>query len=394
MVLLHALHAIRVDLNVIHVNYQLRGEASEKDAELVRAACERLNVPCEIRVINLQKKLANGGNLQDEARKVRYSWFDDILQNHPDSRIALAHHRNDQIETFTMNLARKSGVLGLSSMKYEHNGIIRPLIDFSKEEILTYAKNHQIEWREDESNSINKYSRNRFRNEFIPFLNREIDTFSASVLRLIDAFQEKQSELEQAVESFVRTIRETGALPISQFKALRQLEQIELLRELGISASYLPRFSELSKRGKRLEFNQAEFASVVRDENQLTFLKKEYISYELIIQEVDSLPSNFNKWQVYFDASKIKGKLQVRKWKIGDRISPIGMKGSQLVSDIIKDAKITADKKRRVAVVHDDDEILWCVGFKVARTAIADSNSAEILCCTVIDAARVQSEDQ
>ena len=394
MVLLHALHAIRVDLNVIHVNYQLRGEASEKDAELVRAACERLNVPCEIRVTNLQKKLANGGNLQDEARKVRYSWFDDILMKHPDSRIALAHHRNDQIETFTMNLARKSGVLGLSSMKYEHNGIIRPLIDFSKEEILIYAKNHQIEWREDESNSINKYSRNRFRNEFIPFLNREIDTFSASVLRLIDAFQEKQSELEQAVESFVRTIRETGALPIFKFKALRQLEQIELLRELGISASYLPRFSELSKRGKRLEFNQAEFASVVRDENQLTFLKKEYISYELIIQEVDSLPSNFNKWQVYFDASKIKGKLQVRKWKIGDRISPIGMKGSQLVSDIIKDAKITADKKRRVAVVHDDDEILWCVGFKVARTAIADSNSAEILCCTIIDAALVQSEDQ
>ncbi|MFK7787598.1 MAG: tRNA lysidine(34) synthetase TilS [Crocinitomicaceae bacterium] len=394
MVLLHALHRLNINLRVIHVNYQLRGEDSELDAELVETTCRALGVPFEIRAINLKEQLENGGNLQEEARNVRYSWFDEILQENSKNRIALAHHQDDQVETFLMNLARKSGVLGLACMKYEHKGIVRPMIDFSKLEILKYAKTHKVQWRQDQSNATNNYTRNRLRNEFIPLIHSEIQGFNDSVIALIRSFQEKQIELERTVASILKSIYETGALSRSRFEALDELEQIEVLRQLGISPSYLPRLINLTERGKRLEFNHSAFESVVRDEDQFTFLKKELSSFELHLEKVDSLPKVFDKAHAYLDKSKIQGELRLRKWEIGDRIAPIGMKGSQLISDIIKDAKINADSKRNQLVMHDDANILWCVGLKISRKAIAEAHSTEILRCSIIDSRAEESEVQ
>ena len=394
MVLLHLLNNLKVNLTVIHVNYQLRGEESIRDAELVQTVCFELGVPCEIRTVDLKKTLENGGNLQDEARKVRYSWFDEILEEDSANCIALAHHQDDQVETFLMNLARKSGIVGLACMKQEHDGIVRPLLDFSKAEILKYAQNNNLQWREDQSNQSNNYTRNRLRNEFIPFVKSEIVDFDSSVLLLIDAFQQTQLELEQTVHPIVASIIESAALPFSSFNDLNEFEQVELFRQLKIPASYVPRLNSLTKRGKRLEFNDALFESVVRDEDQFTFLEKEHQSVQLLVQEVDSLPISFDKHQAYFDASKINGKLQLRTWEVGDRISPIGMNGSQLVSDIIKDSKITADAKRDQLVVYDTDSILWCVGLKISRNAIADANTKKILRCSIIDSAAEESEVQ
>lgn len=384
MVLLHLLRALKVNLTVIHVNYQLRGEASDQDANLVEKICQENNIPFEIRTVDLKKTLENGGNLQEEARKVRYSWFDDILAEDTNNRITLAHHQDDQVETFLMNLSRKSGVIGLACMKAEHNGIVRPLLDFSKTEILVYAKKHAIEWREDRSNSSNNYARNRLRNEFIPYVKSEIPHFDTSVLTLVKAFQQKQTELEQKVEPIIQTIVDTCALPISTFEALTEYQKVELLRQLDIPASYVCRLHELNERGKQVEFNNAAFQSAVRDEDQFTFLKEKESSFKLVIEEVDALPKDFDKQHVFFDASKIQGELQLRKWAIGDRISPVGMKGSQLVSDIIKDAKITADAKRNQLVVHDDSSVHWCVGLKIGRKAIANSDSTRMLRCSVI----------
>lgn len=392
MVLLHLLQSLKVNLSVIHVNYQLRGEASNRDAELVKSVCEQFEIPCEIRTINLKKALENGGNLQEEARKVRYDWFQAILDDNLNNRVALAHHQDDQVETFFMNLARKSGVLGMACMKREHNGIVRPLLDFSKAEILNYAKSHSINWREDQSNASNAYTRNRLRNEFIPFLQTEIPHLQESTSILIDHFQATQLELEEKVKPIVELIRETKILSIETYAALSEWERIELLRQFGISASYADRILNLNERGKQLEVNSSEFKSIVRDENQFTFLSNQTRAYQLKLEEIDALPKIFSKDLAYFDADKIQGKLKLRRWKIGDRISPIGMKGSQLVSDIIKDAKITADRKQNQLVVHDDKTILWCVGLKISRKAIADDQSESILRCSVIASEAEESE--
>ena len=195
MVLLHLLRSLNVNLTVIHVNYQLRGEDSNYDAELVEKTCHQLNIPVNIRTVDLKKWLENGGNLQDEARKVRYRWFHEILAKDERNTIALAHHQGDQVETFLMNLARKSGVLGMACMKQEHNGIVRPLLYFSKAEILKYASNHSIQWREDQSNKSNNYTRNRLRNEFIPLLKTEFTNFNQSVLLFLKILPLKEKLL-------------------------------------------------------------------------------------------------------------------------------------------------------------------------------------------------------
>lgn len=394
MVLLHLFSSLKFDLNVIHVNYNLRGEASVKDAELVKSVCNQFQIPCTIRSVDLKKVLEKGGNLQDEARKVRYSWFNEILAKDSNHRIALAHHSDDQIETFFMNLARKSGILGLACMKLEHNGIVRPLLDFSKAEIYTYAKNNSLQWREDQSNQSNAYTRNRLRNEFIPFLQKEIPTLNSSVSLLIERFQATQNELEKAVFPDVETIRASNSLSIERFKNLTEWERIELLRQLNISASYANRLLELSERGKKISLNGSEFKAIVRDENQYTFLKKETFSSELVIEEIDALPTEFSKDVAYFDASKIKGKLQLRKWEVGDRIAPIGMKGSQLISDVIKDSKITADAKQQQLIVLDEENILWCVGLKISRKALPTTESKKIIRCSVTSSIMEESAHQ
>lgn len=392
MVLLHLLQSLKVNLTVVHVNYQLRGEASNQDAELVKSVCKEFEIPCEIRTINLKKALEQGGNLQDEARKVRYDWFQEILDDNPTNRVVLAHHQGDQVETFLMNLARKSGVLGLACMKTEHNGIVRPLLEFSKDELLNYAKNHSILWREDQSNASNAYTRNRLRNEFIPFLQSEIPGFNTSVSLLIQQFQKTQFELEEKVKPLVESIRQTKILSIKNYEQLSDWERVELLGQLGIFASFADRILNLNERGKHLEVHGSEFNSIVRDENQFTFLSNQTRAYQLKLEEIDALPTIFSKDLAYLDASKIEGKLELRRWQIGDRISPIGMKGSQLVSDIIKDAKITADRKQNQLVVHDDESILWCVGLKISRKAIADDQSETILRCSVIASEVEESE--
>ncbi|PHR35344.1 MAG: tRNA lysidine(34) synthetase TilS [Fluviicola sp.] len=392
MVLMHILIALKVDLNVIHVNYQLRGEASIQDAELVQSVCHHYKIPCEILRADLKKKLENGGNLQDEARKVRYNWFQKILANDPNNRIALAHHEDDQTETFFMNLARKSGIMGLACMKYEHNGIVRPLLDFSKAEILKYATTHSVQWREDRSNESNAYTRNRLRNEFIPFLKNEFPTLNSSISLLITRFQATQTGLEQHVIPIVDSIRASNSLPIEIFEKLSEWERVELLRQLDITASYASRILELSERGKQVHLNNSDFSSIVRDENQYTFLKTATNSHQLVLEEVDTLPEEFSKDVAYFDVSKIQGKLQVRNWEIGDRISPLGMKGSQLISDVIKDAKITADAKQNQLVVHDDARILWCVGLKISRNALPNDQTENILRCSIIVLEAEESE--
>lgn len=384
MVLLHLLKSLKVNLTVVHVNYQLRSEESNLDATIVESVCSELNIPFEIRVVDLKKKLENGGNLQDEARKVRYAWFNEILAKDENNRIALAHHQDDQVETFLMNLARKSGIIGLACMKQEHNRIVRPLLDFSKAEILKYASNHNVQWREDRSNSSNNYTRNRLRNEFIPFLKTEIPSFHSSVLSLVKSFQKTQNELEEKVSPLVRSIVETKAMSISSFESLSEWGKVELLRQLNIPASYVSRLLDLTERGKRIEINTPNFESVVRDKHQFTFLKNENLSFQLIVEEVISLPDTFDKDYAYFDASKIQGELKLRTWEIGDRIAPIGMNGSQLISDIIKDAKITADAKQSQLILHDDNSILWCVGLKISRKAIATSESEKILRSSVM----------
>ncbi|OFZ64242.1 MAG: tRNA lysidine(34) synthetase TilS, partial [Bacteroidetes bacterium RIFCSPHIGHO2_02_FULL_44_7] len=193
MVLSELLRRLGFQLELAHVNYGLRGTDSEADMQLVLDYGEKHKIPVHLRRANpedFQK------NTQATAREFRYAWFDELIAQREKAVIALAHHSDDQVETFFLNLARKSGVMGLACMPFQHRNWIRPLLDFSKNDLLDFAKLHRISWREDASNTKLTYKRNILRSVFIPELTAYTPELKENVLLMIHYFQEKQRELE------------------------------------------------------------------------------------------------------------------------------------------------------------------------------------------------------
>lgn len=382
MVLLHILHKLGKRVSALHVNYLLRGEDSENDQIHVEECCRKMHIPCHVKRVDLNRYLAEkGGNLQDEARKVRYSYFN-TFKLKKDMKIVLGQHADDQVETFFLNLARGSGIMGLSCMLPDHKGYLRPLLPFSKTEIIAYAKENEVHWREDVSNATNKYNRNKLRNVILPEVKKAIPSLQESVLLLTRVFQETQKGIEDSVRPIVRRIEDEGSLSFDVLDALNEFEIMEILRQLDLPSGLPGEIQKLrsSEKGKRIEFDHKVFDCIVREEDQFYFSRKNqsFILPQLEINPVDQLPKVFSKDVIYLNPNKLNGNLKIRTWQSGDRMRPIGMKGSKLISDILSDAKIPNHVRQHQLVVHDDEKIVWCVGFAVGRDAVA-VNGGEIL---------------
>lgn len=390
-VLLSILHLNNFKVNAIHVNYHLRGEDSNLDEDFIQRFCKGRNIPFESKSVELGKQLIKGGNLQEMAREIRHEWFNEIISKNPDTYVFLAHHLDDQVETFFLNLARKSGVMGLACMPYERNNIIRPLLDFSKSDLKEYALKNKIEWREDISNETNKYRRNFLRNEVLPYLTSQLPDLNESVALLIQKFQDKQRNLELELEPILNEILNKHQIDFKTIQNLDEYQLNELFRQLGQPSNKALELISLinSQKGKKIQLlphPSNPFNEIVRDKDLFSFILIETNNkvHKLNIENVETLPSTFNKSEIYLDADKIDGQLKIRNWQEGDRIHSIGMKGSQLISDIISDAKLSALEKQNVLIVHDDKNIHWCIEMKIGRKAVATKTSEKIIKLRII----------
>ena len=385
MVLLHLLHQAGTDLTVIHVNYQLRDEDSTLDEALVKEICQQYGIPFLSRQAATRDILSDqGGNLQDVARKIRYDWFHEILRENPLHRIVLAHHEDDQVETFFLHIARKSGIMGMSAMPARHSGILRPLLHYSKEEIYQFAKSQNIRWREDLSNSGNSYSRNRLRNIILPELYQAVPGLKTSVLTLINAFQKTQENLEASVSKQLKQVFEQGIWGFTDFDNRSSEEKVEILRSLGIRSAFIQEIEKLrvAQKGKRTSIDGFE---ITRESDHLYLRQQQRETLHSLHTEIVShLPDHFSKQEIYLDLSSIQGTLKLRPWQIGDRMHPAGMKGSKLISDILTEAKIPSHLREQALVVTDDVHIHWCVGIKVGGKATAGKHTTQILKVSVI----------
>lgn len=380
MILLHLLKELGTTIHVLHVNYHLRDQDSDLDELFVKNYCQKQQIFFDCLSIDMKSYLQqNKGNLQEQARKIRYEWFEQFLTE-PNSYLALGHHFDDQIETFYQHLARKSGILGMACMLEQHGQVIRPLLSYRKNEIKEFAFANQLKWREDGSNTSLKYTRNRFRNEFIPFLEQKIPSLDSSVRLLIQVFQDNYKDLVLSVQSILQQIHAKHFIKLTDWNKLSTDQQLIVIKNFGFSSNQLETIHQLglAQKGKKLASSKY---CIVRETLGLSLvpLNKELTIPRLQIEKVSSLPSVYTKNEIYLDESKLQGVLQIRLWQIGDRIAPLGMKGSQLISDVITDAKIPNSKRKSICVVHDEQEIHWCVGLKIGRKALADKNANSIL---------------
>lgn len=381
MVLLHALKNIHSKITVTHVNYMLRGRDSNEDAKLVEKIARDYALPFEKLEYNLQADLeANGGNLQEKARETRYAFFSSIMDQHEAAMLALAHHQNDQIENFWMQMARGGGIRAMSGMREINNNTIRPLLPFSKAELYAYATMNHIEWREDTSNKSNTYTRNIWRNVLIPELNKAIPNINNSVIKLQNVFRAQvdadrcfaKSKINDTKESFTLSYKELGAFNSNQL--------IELLNHLKIPLSLALHIAKLpfAPNGKKIFINDESswYITIWREETGLYFQSKNEQASDapkITSSEAKSIPSIFRKDEFYFDKALIVGEISIRKWQEGDRIHPIGVKGSKLVSNILKDAKTPLRQRINQYLLIDDEKPLALIDYCVDRRAISKS---------------------
>jgi tRNA(Ile)-lysidine synthetase-like protein len=211
----------------------------------------------------------------------------------------------------------------------------------------------------------------------------QIPTLKDSVLTLVKAFQDTQKLLELKVRSIVLNIIESQKWSHENFDHLSEFEQVEVLRNLGIRQTAIAEIQKLrkSQKGKKIEidgFDIYQDADSFRIRNSETTINNE-IDWKVCQQIVNVLPTQFNLTEIYLDFSKIKGEMKLRKWQIGDRMKPIGMQGSKLISDILTEAKLTSVQKENSLVLVDDEKIIWCVGLKISREAISNTQSEVIV---------------
>ena len=373
------------DVVALHVNYQLRGTESNKDEVFVRDLCKQLNVPLHIKKVDtLAKITSEGGNLQEVARTIRYDFFQMFLKEKEQSLLAIAHHQDDQIETFFLNLARKSGLRGMSCMLESDNEKIRPLLNYSKEEIIQFATENHWDWREDKSNQSLKYRRNALRNKYIPEMIDSVPGLKESVLVLVETFQHELKDIQKSVNKLFLEVLSTGFLNTLDFNSLTHNQQVELLFLLGLKSHEIQSFYKLvgTQKGKFIETHRV--FRVFKEKDGFTFEKYfPKVSLKYTICKVKELPLVFSKNEMFFDADLVQGEICMRPWKQSDRISPIGLKGSKLISDVLHDAKIKSIERLQWPVLLDDEVILSCPLHIVSKQKIATHKSTNIICVKV-----------
>ena len=379
MVMLSLFQKQKRPFTVLHVNYHLRGAESDGDEAVVRQFCQDKSIPFYILSHKLSNDLKDGGNLQNLARKVRYDFFKSYLSKHESAILCLAHHQDDQEEGFWMAMARGGGLRAMSGMKTFKNPFLRPFLKHRKIEILNYARVHNIKWREDLSNQSNKYTRNIWRNVLLPELKAKFTHISSSVELLQKHFDEQANHDRKASRLLIPSTFQDFEITREELIRLNSNQWIEFLDQMNIRKNLALPIIELlnGENGKKifLDSNDNNYRAVWKRENSLYFEIKAQTSSPppvFTTRIIDSLPGKFSKRELYLDPNKIKGNLSVRRWQNGDRMCPIGLKGSKLVADILKDDKAHASDKSTHWVLVDEEKIISLIGHRIDQRAIAN----------------------
>lgn len=379
MVLCYLMQKAKIPFEILHVNYQLRGKDSDLDEKLVVDYGKENQITVHVqRFDTLKIHQENGGNLEQICRDLRYNWFETFLNKNSHSKVVLAHHQDDQMETFYLQLTRKSGMVGLASLRNVRGNYVRPLLDFTKAEIYAFAKLHSIPWREDFTNQESDFRRNKLRNILLPLIENNQPDLRESVLKMIAVLQANLSEMEQEIHREV-SLSNHFELSISTFQNWSNDQKNLFLQLLSIRSSVLFELDKLttSSIGKWIESDGWMISKLA---HHFSFDKIENFKIpDLKITTISSLPKEFSKTEIYLDFAKLKGNLRIRRWKDGDRISALGVNGSKLVSKIINEQHLSAYQKREVLIVEDDENIHWIVGIKIGQKAIATPSTQHII---------------
>jgi tRNA(Ile)-lysidine synthase len=374
MVLADMLLKSKTDFVLAHCNFHLRGEESDGDEQFVREFAERNGLTLYVKQFDtMAYAKEHGVSIEMAARDLRYAWFEELRQQLGYDKIAVAHHADDQLETFFINLLRGAGIRGLKGMRPVNGNIIRPLLDKSREEIHQYAIENGIKWREDHTNAETQFLRNKIRHELLPVIDSISKEGRASILKSINHLASENELYRELVdEKLFQIVKQDGEVQkTSHLSPPTSQLLFEWLRDYGFNSDQVHFIYEaMNGQPGTSFFSPTHKVTIERDGVELTpICQHDNTQVELVYEQHpndDNFVIDKSPEVAQLDYDKLTFPLKLRIWQSGDRFYPIGMKGSRLLSDFMKDLKLTTRQKEECQVLTTaKDEIVWVVGRRV-----------------------------
>ena len=401
VVLTNLCHQLKLNFALAHCNFNLRGSESDADEEFVLQLAEALDL--EVFVESFDTKAyaeEHKLSIQMAARELRYDWFQELSEQLNFDYIVTAHHADDNLETFLINLTRGTGLDGLTGIPEINGNIVRPLLPFSRQTLEAYAAENELKWRNDSSNASTKYLRNKLRHDVIPVLkdiNKNLlQNFQTTLDNLNDTADIVEESLNAVLKRAIISIDNSEIrFKVAEFKQLNNPKAYlhEFLKDYGFS-EWNDVLNLLDAQSGKQVFSSSYRLLKDRDILILTELTSEDNNQFISISKKDAkmaLPigdlcfdgvsemENTHSNIIYVDESKIKFPLAVRKWQEGDYFFPLGMKGKKKLSKYFKDEKFSLIDKENSWLLCSEDSILWVIGKRADDRFKVTDNTKQIL---------------
>lgn len=407
MVMLHLFVEAGYNVGVAHCNFQLRGQESDEDEVLVEKEAAKLGVPFYNRRFATKEEMEQTGeSVQMAARRLRYAWFTELCTDEGYDLIAVAHHADDSIETFFINLMRGTGLKGLTGINVVNGRIIRPLLFASRHDINDYASARRIPFREDSSNRSTKYLRNKIRIGIVPRLREILPKFTETMCTNIARLTEAQQFINHAIENInaVAVDHIGGEDIIDPAKIDRGYPLAYVIYELlnqnygfkGDVIDSLCTALHAGATGKRF-YSRDYVAYIDRGRIIVTRITEQddctvsvdkdksrvYCGNSVLYFEpfdIDNIDTLMQPEHIaLIDADTLTWPLTLRRWRDGDRFRPLGMEDEKKVSDFLIDAKVPMAEKNRQFVLLSGDDIVWLVGRRIDERNKITSKTENVL---------------
>jgi len=406
-----------VSVAAAHVNHGLRGEAADADERFVQELCQTNGIPCFCKQADVKRYAEEAGvSVETAGRRVRYQFFEELCKEKGYTKVATAHHANDNAETVLMHFLRGASVDGMAGIPYQNERVIRPLLDASREDIESYLQEHNLSFCTDATNFSNDYMRNRIRNELIPYIEKLFNpAFLKTVSQNAKSFKECRSYLEVETQKlfikfakpifggYVFPARPLQDMQAYMAKRLMRYALRELLAEQEISAQTTEAmYAVLQGAGGPLCVAQDVtidryngFLYIRHDKEVEAFVYEMTPGSSVTIEEtglvinsfwVQSVPQGHDPKRIYIDSQKVSGKtIQIRSRRAGDVFYPVGMQGKKSVKEYYIDQKIPHFLRSGVPLVCAEDEVIWVGGFRADSRFVVHEHTEQILCIELVE---------
>lgn len=411
VVLAHLMHSLNASLTLVHANFQLRGLESKRDQDFVTNYASKLNLPLQVQAFDTnQYAQVYQMGIQEAAREIRYAWFSRLLEEAKENAkektqpfLLTAHHADDQVETVLMQLARGTGLHGLTgipSKRTDNVHVLRPLLVFSKEEIVAYAQANDLFYVEDSSNQKADYTRNLIRLDILPKLQKVFPQVSLNIVQTIERLKESEQIVNETIDAFWKLGRKKykgiDCIKIVHWLKVAHLESYTwgLIKPLGFKAQQINEVHKL--------LNAQTGAYILSDSHKLVKYKEliqivplsTQLEHQLIYGEGVLKTSHFNlaiqllsrneletipndKSIVLIDADKIEWPLLLRSWQPTDYFYPFGTQKKKKLNQFLAAAQLSPVEKEKMTVISTGDRIVWVVGQRMDnRFRITDTTKS------------------